>query len=161
MLYSLMNDLVRLWFSPPGHCPWNPGRWRCALFASLNPLAIVIHNYFPPLRLGWLQPWTLLLCIQCSVYGIFSQNSIENHLKENETLIFSVIVLIKSLTMIILVQKSCLHNDCKRNQSRTKIPYYAVVCPSTGGRHFLTISLDTAGLRRRVWRAGISKTIVS
>ena len=30
--------------------------------------------------------------------------------------------------MIILVQKSCLHNDCKRNQSRTKIPYYAVVC---------------------------------
>ena len=32
---------------------------------------------------------------------------------------------------------------------------------STGGRHFLTISLDTAGLRRRVWRAGISKTIVS
>ena len=32
---------------------------------------------------------------------------------------------------------------------------------STEGRHFLTISLDTAGLRRRVWRAGISKTIVS
>ena len=32
---------------------------------------------------------------------------------------------------------------------------------STGGRHFLTISLDTAGQRRRVWRAGISKTIVS
>ena len=30
--------------------------------------------------------------------------------------------------MIILGQKSCLHNDCKRNQSRTKIPYYAVVC---------------------------------
>ena len=28
---------------------------------------------------------------------------------------------------------------------------------STGGRHFLTISLDTAGLRRRVWRAGIFK----
>ena len=26
---------------------------------------------------------------------------------------------------------------------------------------FLTLSLDTAGLRRRVWRAGISKTIVS
>ena len=49
-------------------------------------------------------------------------------LKENETLIFSVIVLIKSWTMIILVQKSCLHNDCKRNQSRTKILYYAVVC---------------------------------
>ena len=24
--------------------------------------------------------------------------------------------------MIVLVQKSCLHNDCKRNQSRTKIP---------------------------------------
>ena len=55
--------------------------------------------------------------------------------------------------MIILVQKSCLHNDCKRNQSRTKIPYYAVVC-FTGGRHFLTISLDTAGLRRRVWMSG-------
>ena len=25
---------------------------------------------------------------------------------------------------------------------------------STGGRHFLTISLDTAGLRRRVWESG-------
>ena len=43
--------------SPPGHCPWTPGRWRCASLASLTPLAIIIHNYFPPLRLGWLQPW--------------------------------------------------------------------------------------------------------
>ena len=36
--------------------------------------------------------------------------------------------------MIILVQKSCLHNDCKWNQSRTKIPYYAAIfsqSPST------------------------------
>ena len=41
--------------SPPGHCPWS--RWRCASLASLTPLAIIIHNYFPPLRLGWLQPW--------------------------------------------------------------------------------------------------------
>ena len=46
--------------------------------------------------------------------------------------------------MIILVQKSCLHNDCKRNQSRTKIPYTMRSSASTGGRHFLTISLDTA-----------------
>ena len=44
--------------SPPGHCPWTPGRWRCASLASLTPLAIIIHNYFPPLRLGWLQPWS-------------------------------------------------------------------------------------------------------
>ena len=56
--------------------------------------------------------------------------------------------------MIILVQKSCLHNDCKRNQSRTKIPYYMRSSASTGGRHFLTISLDTAGLRRRVLESG-------
>ena len=51
-----------------------------------------------------------------------------------------------------------MHNDCKWNQSRTKIPYTMRSSASTGGRHFLTISLDTAGLRRRVWRAGISKT---
>ena len=43
--------------SPPGHCPWTPGHWRCASLASLTPLAIIIHNYVPPLRLGWLQPW--------------------------------------------------------------------------------------------------------
>ena len=49
------NDLVRLWI-PAGHCPWTPSRWRCASLASLTPLAIIIHNYFPPLRLGWLQP---------------------------------------------------------------------------------------------------------
>ena len=30
-----------------------------------------------------------------------------------------------------------------------------------GGRHFHIISLDTAGLWRRVWEAGISKTIVN
>ena len=38
------------------HCLWTPGHWRCASFASLTPLAIIIHNYIPPLRLGWLQP---------------------------------------------------------------------------------------------------------
>ena len=63
--------------------------------------------------------------------------------------------------MIILVQKSCLHNDCKRNQSRTKIPYYAVRLLQQEAAISSPISLDTAGLRRRVWRAGISKSIVS
>ena len=45
-----------------------------------------------------------------------------------------------------------------------KIPYFAVVKPlsaSTGGRRFPIISLDTAGLWRRVWEAGILKTIVN
>ena len=45
-----------------------------------------------------------------------------------------------------------------------KIPYFAVLKPlsaSTGGRHFHIISLDTAGLWRRVWEAGISKKIVN
>ena len=46
-----------------------------------------------------------------------------------------------------------------------KIPYFAAVklplSASTGGRHFHIISLDTAGLWRRVWEAGISKTIVN
>ena len=44
------------------------------------------------------------------------------------------------------VQKSCLHKDCKRHQSHTKISYYAVVDASTGGSHFLTISLEPPGL---------------
>ena len=44
--------------SLPGHCPWTPSRWRCASLASRTPLGIIIHNYFPPLRLGWLQPWS-------------------------------------------------------------------------------------------------------
>ena len=30
--------------------------------------------------------------------------------------------------MIILVQKSCLHNDCKRNQSRTKTRIPNILC---------------------------------
>ena len=45
-----------------------------------------------------------------------------------------------------------------------KIPYFAGVKPlsaSTGGRHFHIISLDTAGLWRRAWEAGIWKTIVN
>ena len=55
MLYTLKMTLSGS-ESPPGHCPWTPGRWRCASVTSLTPLAIIIHNYFPPLRLGWLQP---------------------------------------------------------------------------------------------------------
>ena len=47
--------------SLPGHCPWTPS--RCSL-ASLTPLAIIIHNYFPPLKLGWLQPWLQLMYMQ-------------------------------------------------------------------------------------------------
>ena len=58
--------------------------------------------------------------------------------------------------MIILVQKSCLHNDRKRNQSRTKIPYYVVVCFNR--RPPFSHNLPR---HRRVCRAGISKTIVS
>ena len=65
--------------------------------------------------------------IQCNYKRVITLLNNE-YLKENETLIFNVIVFIKSSTMIILVQKSCLHNDHKRNQSRTKIPYYVVVC---------------------------------
>ena len=63
--------------------------------------------------------------------------------------------------MIILVQKSML---AQRLQAKTRAARRSPTMrssASTGGRHFLTISLDTAGLRRRVWRAGISKTIVS
>ena len=60
MLYTLKMTLSGS-ESPPGHCPWTPGRWRCASLASLTPLTIIIHNYFPPLRLGWLQPWLELI----------------------------------------------------------------------------------------------------
>ena len=55
MLYTLKMTLSGS-ESLPGHCPWTPSRWRCASLASLTPLAIIIHNYFPPLRLGLLQP---------------------------------------------------------------------------------------------------------
>ena len=61
MLYKLKMTLSGS-ESLPGHCPWTPSRWRCASLASLTPLAIIIHNYFPPLRLGWLQP-----CIQLNI----------------------------------------------------------------------------------------------
>ena len=61
---------------------------------------------------------------------------------------FSVIVLIKSQTMIILVQKSCLHNDCKRNQSRTKIPY--TICGRLLQQEAAIFSLSPSTPPRRV-----------
>ena len=70
MLYTLKMTLSGS-ESPRGHCPWTPGRSRCASLASLTPLAIIIHNYFPPLRLGWLQPW--------SWYCIYVNVSTERH----------------------------------------------------------------------------------
>ena len=62
MLYTLKMTLSGS-ESLPGHYPWTPSRWSCASLASLTPLAIIIHNYFPPLRLGWLQP-----CVGCYIH---------------------------------------------------------------------------------------------
>ena len=69
MLYTLKMTLSGS-ESPPGHCPWTPGRWRCASLASLTPLAIILHNYFPPLRLGWLQPCRECYCIRFKIINI-------------------------------------------------------------------------------------------
>ena len=44
--------------------------------------------------------------------------------------------------MIILVQKSCLHNDMQAKPEPHKDPPTMRSSASTGGRHFLTISLD-------------------
>ena len=82
------NDLVRLWI-PAGALPVDPSRWRCASLASLTPLAIIIHNYFPPLRLGWLQPWLLCTSTCCM-----------------QTKLISFIGLINDLNWIEWIQKN-------------------------------------------------------